>query len=247
MNIVYAKIINRIFWLLKFKYRFLLNNTSISGNKNSNIVIEKNVKLNNVSISVSPGSKLFIGQGTHLKNVDLIVNGEVYIKGNNFIHGQKKSDRLYMYIDGKLTIGSNNRLETNIWVRFDGYLSIGNFTNINTNSEIRCDEKVSIGDYNQISYNVVIWDTNTHCIYTATKRRELTNTKGIGSEFEKPKTKPIVIGHDCWIGRDVAIMKGVIIQNKCIVGYRTLLTEINLKENTTVVSDINLKMFENKI
>jgi acetyltransferase-like isoleucine patch superfamily enzyme len=243
----YAKIINRIYWLLKFKYRFLLKRTSIRGNKNSDIVIEKNVKFNNVMISVSSGSKLFIAQGTRLKNVNLSVKGDVYIGKNNFIYSQNKSQRLYIDIHGKLLIGSDNRLETNMRVRFNGVLSIGNYTNINTHSEIRCDEKVSIGDYNQISYNVVIWDTNTHNIYSAAKRRDLTETKGIGFEFEKPKTKPIFIGHDCWIGRDVAILKGVTVQNKCIIGFRTLLTEINLIENTTAVSDNSIKMFINKI
>ena len=222
---LYAKIINRIFWLLKFKYRFLFKGTSIRGNKNAVIIIEKNVKLNNV----------------------MIVKGDVYIGKNNFIYSQNESERLYIDIKGKLVIGSDNRLETNMRVRFNGGLSIGNYTNINTHSEIRCDEKVSIGDYNQISYNVVIWDTNTHNIYAASKRRELTETRGIGFEFEKPKTKPIFIGHDCWVGRDVAILKGVTVQNKCIIGFRTLLSDTTLKENTTVVSNGELKTFENKI
>ena len=41
-------------------------------------------------------------------------------------------------------------------------------------SWLRADEQITIGDYNQISYNVMIWDTNTHNIYTPSKRRELT-------------------------------------------------------------------------
>lgn len=247
MNTLFAKIITRVFWFIKFKYRFLFNNVSIRGKISSIIIIETGVKLNNVSITVDPGSNLFIANGTHLKNVDLSVNGSAAIGCNNLIRSHKELDRLYIDVHGKLIVGSNNRLETNIRVRFNGNLSIGNFTNINTSSEIRCDDKVIIGDFNQISYNVVIWDTNTHNIYTAAERRSLTVAKGIGFEYEKPKTKPVYIGDDCWIGRDVAILKGVTIENKCIVGYRSLLTDVIVKENTTVVSDINLKMFDNKI
>ena len=243
----YDKILYRTYWLLKFKARYLFKTTSIIGYKNSKIFIGKNVKLNNITISVSSGSKLFIDQGCNLKNANLSIKGDTYIGKNNFIYSQNRFERLYMDINGKLVIGSDNRLETNMRVRFNGYLSIGNFTNINSRSEIRCDEKVIIGDYNQISYNVVIWDTNTHNIYSADVRRGLTETKGIGFEFEKPKTKPILIANDCWIGRDVAILKGVTIQNKCIIGFRTLLTELNLSENSTVVSDNNIKMFANKI
>ena len=51
---------------------------------------------------------------------------------------------------------------------------IGNYNNINERSWLRADEQITIGDYNQISYNVMIWDTNTHNIYTPSKRRELT-------------------------------------------------------------------------
>lgn len=55
------------------------------------------------------------------------------------------------------------------WIRYNANVRIGNYNNINERSWLRADEQITIGDYNQISYNVMIWDTNTHNIYTPSK------------------------------------------------------------------------------
>lgn len=247
MNSILTKISNRFFWFISFGYKFLCFGTTINGNRNSSLFIGKNVKLKNVRISITENSTLIIGDNSTLENIDLSVSGQIQIGNNNFLYCSKNNKRIYIDVNGHLTIGDNNRLETNIRVRFGGKLQIGNFSNINFNSEIRCDESITIGDFNQISYNVVIWDTNTHNIYSSEDRRELTRTKGIGYEYEKPRTKPISIEDDCWIGRDVAILKGVTIKNKCIIGFRTLLSDTVIEENSTIVSDNKFKIIKNKV
>lgn len=75
--------------------------------------------------------------------------------------------------NGSLVIGNHTKLACQrFWIRFGGKCKIGNYTNINSGTEIRVDELVCIGDFCQISYNIRIWDTNTHCIYPSEKRKK---------------------------------------------------------------------------
>ena len=136
------------------------------------------------------------------------------------------------------SIENNSRLRCNIRVRFKGVLHIGRYTNINEETEIRVDDSVKIGNYNQISYKCVIWDTNTHNIYKDDKRRKLSEKHfpNLGYEYEKPKTKPISIGDDCWIGQEVAILKGVKVNNSSIIGFRTTLTNCEVGPHKIVVT-----------
>jgi acetyltransferase-like isoleucine patch superfamily enzyme len=129
-------------------------------------------------------------------------------------------------------------------VRYNGVLAIDRYTNINEYSEIRCDENIKIGKYTQISYNVNIWDTNTHCIFPSHKRRLLAEKHFplLGYDGEKPVTIPVLIGDDCWIGKDSSIMKGCHIGNECIIGFHTILINKQIPEGKTVTNSIDLKI-----
>lgn len=98
-------------------------------------------------------------------------------------------------------------------------------------------------DYNQISYNVMIWDTNTHNIYTPSKRRELTEKyyPFFGYEYEKPSTKPVKIGSDCWIAQNAAILKGTELEDEVIVGFCTILLGTSIPFGTTVVNKVEYR------
>ena len=129
-------------------------------------------------------------------------------------------------------------------IRFGGNVEIGSYTNINSGSEIRSDESVIIGSYNQISYDVNIWDTNTHTIYKSEKGLKLRGNISLyfGYEIEKPLTSPIVVGDNCWIGERSSIMKGTQIGDNVIVGYNTMLLNKIIESNKRVVQDINLRI-----
>lgn len=95
----------------------------------------------------------------------------------------------------------------------------------------------------------MIWDTDTHNMYKAEKRREITvdTFPRFGFETEKPRTKPVFLGDDCWLGKDVSILKGSTINNKCIVGMGAKVVNINIPENKTVISKDNFLIKENNL
>jgi acetyltransferase-like isoleucine patch superfamily enzyme len=240
------KIFNKLYWLLALEIRYLFKNVVVNGDRHSRVKIGSGGSIKNCRIYIGKNSTLILGNNVLLDNVNLKVNGSIVIGDNCKLYSSEYKKN-YIDVTGKMICGNNNRLESNIRVRFDGELVIGDYNNINSYSEIRCDDYIKIGSFNQISYHVMIWDTNTHNIYKADFRRDLTINKSMGFEFEKPKTQSTTIGDDCWIGKEVTLLKGTCIGNKCIIGYGTTLTNESIYDNTTVVVEYRYKKILNSI
>lgn len=232
--------------LSQINYKYLIYNTILRSDKRSIIKISKGSKIINSKIFVSEGSTLVVEENCIIKNLNMNVFGEVKIGKFNMIDKGYNSSNINISINGTFFLGNYNRIRADISVRFKGILRIGDRNNINEESEIRSDESVTIGNYNQISYKCMIWDTNTHNIYSDEKRRELTDKfyPLFGFEFEKPKTKPIKIGDDCWIGKESALLKGVELQSSSIIGYRTTLSNCLILKNKKVVSKSSIVIFD---
>ncbi len=193
-----------------------MKKSRINASNNSHIKIGKNCVIQASDINIQNGS-LIIGENVSLINTKIKIN------------------------QGTIIIKNNARIMCHIWIRYGGVVNIGEYTNINIGSEIRSDESITIGDFTQISYNVNIWDTNTHCIYPPYKRRELSKTIGIGNEIEKPITKPVKIGNDCWIAKNSSILKGVVLGDNTIVGYGTTIINKCIENNSIIVPKLDFK------
>ena len=221
-------------------------------NETTELIIDSGCSLKNVKIFAFSGvNRIYIGKNTKISDSIIITNdGNISIGKNNIIQKPEDSFQTKFQVDnGSLRIGDYNRISCVIWIRFGGLVEIGSRNAINQRTEIRADEKITIGDYNQISYDCVIWDTNTHNIYTAEKRREITDKQypAFGLEYEKPKTSPVAIGNDCWIGRRVSILKGTSIGDKCVIAFNTTLSKQQLRSNSTVINSYNLIIKKNDL
>lgn len=231
------KILNRIFCEIKYKYLF--NKSIVVVKRGGSIYIGKDVKIISSRIYVAPESKIIINNNTIIRNTNISVKGSFEVNESCIFDSTNRKNSLH--INGNASIGNHTRIRCVIWMRFNSFLKIGSYTNINEGSEIRVDEKVEIGDFNQISYNVNIWDTNTHNIYPKDVRRKIAIEYYpiFGHEYEKPKTSPIIIGDDCWISKEVTILKGVEIGNEVIIGYRTTLSNCKITDSQKVFTKIN--------
>ena len=87
-------------------------------------------------------------------------------------------------------------------------LKIGNGTGI-SNSTIICQEQITIGDDVKIGGGVKIYDTDFHSLDAANRSVK---------EKDIPKTKPVVIGNNSFIGAHSIILKGVSIGENSIIG-----------------------------
>lgn len=238
------KIIND---MLDLKFKYLIYGSIVKSK--GKLVIGNNVKIKKTKIIVPKGSTVKIGDNSTFFNVNLTIRGNVDIGESNIFESGTRNSRVEIIGVGDLIIGSYNRLRSKVWIRYNGMLQMDDHNNINEGSEIRCDENIVIGSYNQISYNCMIWDTNTHNIYPCKERRRLTkdNYPIFGFEYEKPKTIPVKIGNDCWIGKDVALLKGTRIGNRCIIAFRTVLNNVAVQDNFTVFNDFKTTSIHNNI
>jgi len=192
-------------------------NTKIILTGKSEVIIHDNVKLEGYDISINDGY-LEIGKSSHL------------------VKGRQPLNPIISINKGKLVIGPYNSIKADLKIRFGGICTIGTYNSINEETEIRCDQSVTIGDYNLISYECMIYDTNTHCIYPPEIRRERTNGDfpNIGSETERPGTKEVVIGNDNWLGKRCVILKGCILGNQVVVGTNAVAANIRVDKGTVV-------------
>lgn len=215
------KSILRFFYVLIFERKWKYLNSNVRIKRGAKFFASSNAKITNASVFVDVGGSLFLGEGAQIINCDVYVHGTMHIGKHTKIGSPRK--RITITIDdGQLTIGHHSQVLSDwAWIRFGGQLTIGDYTNINGGGQLRADESVQIGDYCMISYNVNIWDTNTHTFYPAEKRRELTerNWPYYGREIEKPKTVPVAIGSDVWIGENVSILKGSTVGDGSIIGF----------------------------
>lgn len=241
-------LLKRIFNLLsETHFKYIFGHSKVRVSKDSVAEIGRDVSIKNSQIFICNNSKLVIADGTTIKDAIIYCNnGSISLGEQNIILGKTNKDKLNITIDsGHLTCNRRVKISLKrIWIRFNGECNIGEYTNINYNSEIRADLSVNIGSYCQISYDVNIWDTNTHSILPPDERRKVavSHWPFYGFEETRPDTKPIVIGDFCWLGEHSSIFKGTYIGNNVIVGFGTLISGKTIPDNSKVITNRELRI-----
>jgi len=95
---------------------------------------------------------------------------------------------------------------------------------------------ISIGEGTILGINNHFWNYNSihigkYCMFSS----EITLTNGSHNiETFVPESKPLMIGHGCWIGHGVKIIKGVTIGNNVIIGGGSVVID-DVPDNAIVV------------
>lgn len=212
---------------------------SIKIQENSKLILGRNVKFQ-ANVNISGNSRVFIADDCIFQNVSFFIanNAEVHIGKGTVFSPPSNFKTVIEVNNGKLFLEGYNNIMSHLLVRFGGTMKIGKYTGIGYNSEIRCEESVTIGSYGLFSYDVCIYDTDTHSTNWKKRRERIEIGYPYGaSEVEKPNTKPVVIGDDVWIGKGATITKGAQIGNRCIIGIRTVVPGGIYEDGVTIVSD----------
>lgn len=97
-------------------------------------------------------------------------------------------------------------------IRVDrGILEIGEGFISGNNCFFSCTKGINIGDGVLLAWNINIRDSDGHIVYY--------NGESV------PSLKPVHIGNHVWIAACVDILKGAVIPDGCVVGYRSCLTK----------------------
>lgn len=242
-----AALLTRVIRKIKethWKYKRYGSDVRIQGK----MLVLPNAIIRNSMIYVDKTSSLVLHEGVRLEGIGLWVTNGGYaeIGAHSFFErGNNATRPEYIINSGTLKVADHTKLACQrLWIRYGSCITIGQYTNVNSGSEIRSDEKVTIGNYCQLSYNLRIWDTNTHCAYSPEKRRELTRDHfpSFGYEYERPRTAPVMIGDGAWIGERASILKGTTLGKNVIVGYNTTVTGKQIPAGKTVVQEIALRI-----
>ena len=203
----------------------------------STLFIKKGNLLDNVNIEMVSSNCELLENVSVLRYDISILRGQLSVGDSTKIKRDKPFRSTISVDNGKLSLGNNNVIQCDFSVRFGGYCTIGKYNCINEGSEVRCDDSVIIGDYNMISYNCNLWDTNTHCIYSSQERRHIAEKffPNIGTEVEAPKTLPMQIGNDCWIGKNVSVLKGSIIEDEVMIGIGSIVSNQKIEKQKIAV------------
>ncbi len=135
-----------------------------------------------------------------------------------FANGSKISFSKRISNDGRLSIIVGN----------DGELSIGEYVYFNEGSMISCQDKIEIGDHCKFGPNVTIID-NDHCFDAC---------NGVNNKFV---SLPISIGNNCWIGANVVILKGTVVEDNCVIGAGCIIKG-NIPKGSIVSQDRKLNI-----
>lgn len=93
-------------------------------------------------------------------------------------------------------------------------LDIGKNVQINDNVHIACAEHIKIGDNTLIASKVYLTDHD----------HDFSSTEMPPNKWPLI-SRAVIIGSNCWIGENVAILKGVELGDGCIVGANSVVTK----------------------
>jgi acetyltransferase-like isoleucine patch superfamily enzyme len=210
--------------------------------KNSSLELNSKVSITDsiikcISNEIDQGF-LCIKEHSLLKNFQIYNNGKGTIGANSVIEG-KPSNTIQIKEKSKLDLEEYAIVKgTDIYIYQGASLKAGKFFGIGDGSEIRVANSIEIGEYVMVSYNVMIFDTNTHATEWNIRRNEIRQSREIESKEEKTQVKasPVFIGDDCWIGKDVKILKGVSIGDRSIIGAGVIIAHGIYDSDSVIVN-----------
>ena len=215
--------------------------TTILAQKNSKIVLGKDIKAKNVRIIAEEDSLIEVEDGCNINNTVIFARQNSVIKiGKESIIGSFYSHSTTILAENAhINIGIRTKLlMERMFAKWGGRLTIGKYSGFGYFSDIRCDEKVILGDFTLCSYNVSIYDSNVHSTDFEVRRKNIIEQYPGGLvDIEKPETSPVILGNDVWIGRNASIMKGCEIADRSIIGSGTVVANIKEKGQKTFVAE----------
>ena len=113
----------------------------------------------------------------------------------------------------QLSVGNNCTLEDDLFFKYGSIckngpkILIGNNVFIGNNTEFNISKKISIGNDSLIASNCRFIDHDHG-----------TNDLSVSIRLQKPKTNPIMIEENVWIGTNSTVLKGVSIGKGAIIG-----------------------------
>ena len=152
------------------------------------------------------GTRLRMGSGSRLH----IPRGSFLFLG--FAHFTPAPCSMHLGKNARLSVEGTVQIlrGTRVFVNDGGHLEIGTRSYINDCSTVTCFEHIKIGSGCSISWNTNILDTNIHELVVQGRPR--------------PRSEPVIIGDQVWIGTGATILAGTTIGDQAVVAAGSVVT-----------------------
>lgn len=186
---------------------------------------------------------ILISKGTELRNIGRI-KFDCPLKPALFSIGiyQLVTDSVHNFsvwdnngtvlIKGKVILASGSHIR----VDNNGLLSFGDNVRINSNNIVIATHKIEFGNMNQFSWNCQVTDGDMHYIKNLMKLGQNVN----------PKSKPVKIGDNVWVGNHCIISKGVTLPDGSIVAQSSYVNKTLSEESNCILAGIPAKIIAEK-
>lgn len=131
---------------------------------------------------------------------------------------------LNLKMGSTLIFSGKAQFSRGVRIKNKGLIAFGNNFHANRNCIISCTNRIVFGDNDLLGWNIVLRDSDGHTIRT---NKHLTN--GMRKDKEN-----VIIGNHVWIASECHILKGTIIPDDCVVGYRSLVNKTFTERNTII-------------
>lgn len=161
----------------------------------------------NVSFGKIEKGKIKFANGCVFKKMIIGVSKGSFLKG--------KDQQTYVHIGGskaRLFIVDKCDVPCGSVLNVNGSLSIGKTFMPNCFLTISCENNIIIGDNCNIGWNVTIIDGDGHPLCDENNPKKVIN-----------KSRPVVIGNNCWIAAHASIMKGVQLADNTTIPYGSII------------------------
>ncbi|MGM9834477.1 MAG: acyltransferase [Bacilli bacterium] len=156
------------------------------------------------------------GKNLKIKGFSVIVNkGKIEMGDNVILKSSIFSNLIGLYQRTIITTRTPNSV-----------IKIGNNVGM-SGTTIYAREYVSIGDNTLIGANAKIIDNDFHPIEIDARNKNDTDKIGV---------KPVIIGKNCFIGCNVIILKGTILEDGCVVGAGSVVSG-KFEANSVIVGN----------
>jgi acetyltransferase-like isoleucine patch superfamily enzyme len=135
-----------------------------------------------------------------------------------YVHTPIHGEILEGFDSGRLEIGENTLLEPHCWLTLNleqGHIKIGEGCFLNIGTMIAAHESVTIGDHCMFGNGFYVGDADHHF----TDPHTPITWQGFTSKG------PVTIGDNCWFGVHCAVLTGVSVGNRVVVGSNSVVTE----------------------
>jgi acetyltransferase-like isoleucine patch superfamily enzyme len=181
--------------LIKAAYRVSLIRTAyLSARFSSRVIVMRGTRFR-----LDRGATISVARGSRL-----ILGISTRHAGTPCTLRMRSGARLTVHGDAEIFRG------TTVLIGDNAHLELGDKSYINFNSTVTCFEHISVGSGCAISWNTNMFDGNAH---------EL-----VVDGTPRPRTQPVVIGNEVWIGAGATIMSGVTIGDGAVVAASSVVT-----------------------